>query len=81
MCLFTDGSYNCDGSIVIYAPVFLFACYNYQKYPKTCGLDVFDILGDKNFIETKTGDTLGKSSAGSSLASDLGKTRMMCEDV
>ena len=48
---------------------------------KTCRPDLFDVLGDDDFVETKTDDTLGKGSAGSSLGSDLGKTGMMCEDV
>lgn len=34
---------------------------------KTCRLDVFDVLGDNDFVETKADDTLG--SAGNSLAS------------
>lgn len=67
---------------MIYVPVFLFACYGYQQYMKTCTLDVFDVLGDNNFVESKTDDTFGEGSAASSLASEtLGKTGMMCEDV
>lgn len=48
---------------------------------KTYRLDLFDVLGDDSFVETKIDDTFGKGSAGSSLASDLRKTGMMCEDV
>lgn len=48
---------------------------------KTCRLGLFDVLGDDSFVDTKIDDTFDKGSDGSSLASDLRKTGMMCEDV